>query len=195
MALRQVLAALPANFPVPILVVQHMPAHFTPTLAERLDVHSPLRVEEARQGVVPQAGQVWIAPGDLHLIAARAGPGGVCLQLHDGPKQASCRPSADELFRSLADVYGSRVLAVVLTGMGQDGLRGCELLDTAGASILVQDERSSVVWGMPGAVYAAGLAHGCVPLSSIAQEIASCVGAEVAAPAEAPLDAAGGERS
>ena len=149
---------------------------------------------EAQPGVVPQAGRVWIAPGDFHLVAVRGGTTGVHLELHKGPKQASCRPSADELFRSLAEVYGSCALAVVLTGMGQDGLRGCELLDAAGASLVVQDERSSVVWGMPGAVYAAGLAQACVPLSSMAQEIMSCVGAGVAA-AEAPRDTAGGERS
>jgi two-component system chemotaxis response regulator CheB len=166
-ALLRVIPALPADFPVPILVVQHMPPMFTRLLAERLDTRSSLTVREAVDGAVPAAGQVWIAPGDWHLEVAR-NDAAARLVLHRNPPENSCRPAVDPLFRAAAAVWRQRTLAVVLTGMGQDGLRGAESIVQAGGSVLAQDEASSVVWGMPGYVAAAGLAERVLPLEEIA---------------------------
>jgi two-component system chemotaxis response regulator CheB len=165
-ALAKVLATLPANLPVPVLVVQHMPPVFTKMFAERLDRSSALQVVEATDGMPVTRGTVYIAPGDRHLTVVGRGPS-VTTRLTSGPPENSCRPAADVLFRTVAQIYGGSTLAVVLTGMGQDGKRGCEALRTAGAEVVAQDQASSVVWGMPGAVVGAGLAHTVLPLSEI----------------------------
>ena len=165
-ALAKVLAALPATLDVPVLVVQHMPPVFTAMLAQRLDKLSPLTVREAAAGDVPLAGEVLIAPGDWHMrVETRTGK--VQISLDQGPQENFCRPAVDVLFRSAAAVYGGRCVATVLTGMGQDGLEGVRLLHESGAPVYVQDEESSVVWGMPGAVAHAGLATEILPLASI----------------------------
>jgi two-component system chemotaxis response regulator CheB len=169
-ALVDIFARLPADFPVPILIVQHMPPMFTRLLAERLSAQSPIRVQEASSGTVLKPGQAWIAPGDYHMIAVRDGAQ-VRLLIHQDPPENSCRPAVDVLLRSVAAAYGAKSLTVILTGMGQDGLRGCELLREAGAQILAQDEATSVVWGMPGYVARAGLAARVLPLAMIADEI------------------------
>jgi two-component system chemotaxis response regulator CheB len=169
-ALAEVFTKLPADFPVPIVMVQHMPPLFTKTLAERLTAQSPIRVEEGANGVVLQSGRAWIAPGDYHMTVVRDGVQ-KRLALNQGPPENSCRPAADVLFRSVAQAYGPNVLAVVLTGMGQDGLHGCRTVREAKGQIIVQDEASSVVWGMPGAVFRAGLADRVLPISQIADEI------------------------
>jgi len=170
-ALAEVLRGLRADFPVPIVITQHMPPAFTRFLAQRLNTYTPLEVKEAIAGVALEAGQVWIAPGDYHLCVVRDDRK-VRLALSTSAPENSCRPSVDTLFRSISRAYkGSAVLAVVLTGMGQDGLRGCELLAQTGAQIIVQDEASSVVWGMPGAVARAGLASGILPQHLIAGEL------------------------
>ena len=169
-ALAEILAALPADLPVPLAIVQHMPALFTAHLAERLDVKSPLHVAEGVDGACMKAGEAWIAPGGRHMVMARQG-GTVCLRLHDGPPQHSCRPAVDELFCSASEAFGPGTLAVLLTGMGQDGARGCERVRDAQGQVLVQDEATSVVWGMPGRVAAAGLADAILPLEAIAGEI------------------------
>jgi two-component system chemotaxis response regulator CheB len=170
-ALAEILPALPADFPVPILIVQHMPPAFTRFLAQRLNTSSKLQVKEAEEGALVEPGTVWIAPGGHHMTAVREG---TAVRLHtnqDSPEN-SCRPSVDVLFRSLAKVYNrSTVLAVVLTGMGQDGLRGCEHLADIGSHIVVQDEPSSIVWGMPGFVAKAGLADAVLPLPQLAPYI------------------------
>src|SRR5579883_2262863 len=160
-ALATLLPELPASFPVPIVVVQHMPPLFTRLLAERLGARSAVRVREGVSGAPLAAGCAEVA---------REG-GGVRIRTHEGPPENSCRPSLDVLLRSVAQVYGPHALAVVLTGMGRDGLRGCERVAEAGGQILVQDEASSVVWGMPGAVAGAGLAERVLPLEEIAREI------------------------
>ena len=170
-ALAEVFANLPADLAVPIVVVQHMPSTFTSLLAERLTAQTPIRVEEGRTGGVLRPGHAWLAPGDFHMTVARDGPA-VRIGLNQGPPENSCRPAADPLFRSAAAAFGPNVLAVVLTGMGQDGLRGCEAVRAAGGQIVVQDEASSVVWGMPGFVARAGLADRVLPLGLIAPEIA-----------------------
>jgi two-component system chemotaxis response regulator CheB len=169
-ALAALMPELPADFPVPIVVVQHMPPLFTKFLADRLDSQSRIRVEEASAGAKLEPGVAWLAPGDWHMAVERSGQA-VLIRTHQGPQENSCRPAADVLFRSVVSAYGGRVLAVVLTGMGQDGLRGCELVKEAGGQIVVQDEATSVVWGMPGYVAQAGLADRILPLDQIAREI------------------------
>jgi two-component system chemotaxis response regulator CheB len=169
-ALAEVFARLPADFPVPVVIAQHMPPMFTRLLAERLSAQSAVRVQEGCSGGVLQPGQAWIAPGDHHMIVARDGPQARLL-LHQEPPENSCRPAVDVLFRSVARAYGPGALAVILTGMGQDGLRGCEAVREAGGQILAQDEVTSVVWGMPGYVARAGLADRVLPLSLISGEI------------------------
>jgi two-component system chemotaxis response regulator CheB len=169
-ALAALLPRLPADIPVPILVVQHMPAIFTELLARRLSQQCALRVSEAVAGQAPERGQVLIAPGDFHMVVERSG-GSARIRTHQGPQENSCRPAVDVLFRSAAETYGRGVLAVVLTGMGQDGLKGCERIRQEGGRILVQDEATSVVWGMPGFVARAGLADAVLPIEGIAEEI------------------------
>jgi two-component system chemotaxis response regulator CheB len=173
-ALAELLPTFPPNWSIPLLVVQHMPADFTTRLAERLTEKSRLRVREGVAGEPVSAAQVWIAPGGYHLLLRREG-GTVRLALNQEPPVNSCRPAVDVLFRSAAEVYGPGVLAVVLTGMGQDGLRGCESVRAAGGRVLVQDEVSSVVWSMPGAVAQAGLADRVLPLGQLGPEILRCV--------------------
>jgi two-component system chemotaxis response regulator CheB len=169
-ALAEVFAALPADFPVPVVVVQHMPPMFTRLLAERLTARSGLRVEEGRSGGVLAPGHAWVAPGDYHMITIRDGAQ-VRVLLHQDPPENSCRPAADVLFRSAAKTFGPGVLGVVLTGMGADGLRGSEAVREAGGRVIAQDEATSVVWGMPGYVAKAGLADAVLPLPEIAAEV------------------------
>jgi len=174
-ALGSILPELPAGFPLPILIVQHMPPLFTRLLAERLDASCRLPVAEASPGAPVEAGKILIAPGDFHLkVASNGGKVRVCLD--QTPPLNSCRPAVDALFASVGDVYGGAVIAVVLTGMGQDGLRGAEILKAQGAGVIVQDEASSVVWGMPGAVATAGLADRVLPLDQVVPEILRMAG-------------------
>jgi two-component system chemotaxis response regulator CheB len=170
-ALTELFAGLPADLPVPVVIVQHMPPMFTRLLAERLSAQSAVRVEEARPGGVLRPGHAWIAPGDYHVVVARDGTE-VRVQLNQDPPENSCRPAADVLFRSVARAFGPAALAVVLTGMGQDGLRGCEAVRAAGGQVIAQDEATSVVWGMPGFVARAGLADRVLPLALVAPEVA-----------------------
>ncbi|GLY96896.1 chemotaxis response regulator protein-glutamate methylesterase [Actinoplanes sp. NBRC 103695] len=166
-ALTKVLLGLAADLPVPIVVTQHMPPVFTKMFAERLDRSTPLRVVEAGDGMELTAGTVYIAPGDKHLVLQRKGTA-VVAQLSGAPPENSCRPAVDVMFRSVAQVYGGSAYAAVLTGMGHDGRVGAKVLRDAGAEVLAQDEASSVVWGMPGAVVQAGLADEVLPLDRIA---------------------------
>ena len=169
-ALAEVLPHLPADFPVPIVIVQHMPPTFTRFLAERLTASSSLVVREAIPAAVLEPGHAWIAPGDFHMNLYRT-ESCVRLGVFQAPPENSCRPSVDVLFRSVAEVFRQNVLAVVMTGMGQDGLRGCEYIKEASGQIIVQDEATSVVWGMPGFVAKAGLASRVLPLGDLADEI------------------------
>jgi len=170
-ALAEVIEALPTNLPVPIVIVQHMPPIFTKCLADRLTARGKTPVEEGAEGMELKSGTAYLAPGGHHMVVARRGTH-VELHLNQDPPENSCRPAVDVMFRSVAALYGGRTLAVILTGMGNDGLRGCEILGEAGAQILAQDEASSVVWGMPGAIVQAGLADKVLPLQSMAKEIA-----------------------
>jgi two-component system chemotaxis response regulator CheB len=169
-ALAELFAAFPADLPVPIVVVQHMPPMFTQMLAERLTRNSPIPTVEAKTGMELTPGKAWIAPGDYHVVVAREG-GRVQTRVHQEPPENACRPAVDPLLRSAASVYGAACLAVILTGMGQDGLLGCEAIRAAGGQVLAQDEASSVVWGMPGHVARAGLADKVLPLPLIAGEV------------------------
>ena len=173
-ALERVLPKLPRHLSVPVAIVQHMPPMFTRLLAERLSTLGPLPVREAVRGAPLRPGEVWIAPGGRHLTLAE-GTDAPLLELDDGPPENSCRPAADVLFRAAAEHYGAGVLAVVLTGMGRDGLAGCERIRSAGGSVLAQDEATSVVWGMPGVVVGAGLADAVVPIADVGREIATRV--------------------
>jgi two-component system chemotaxis response regulator CheB len=169
-ALAEVFANLPADFPVPIVIVQHMPPLFTAMLAERLTAHSPVICHEGGEGQTIESGHAYVAPGSWHMEVCRQGIRTV-LRLQDGPPENSCRPAVDVLFRSVAAAYGGAVLGVVMTGMGQDGLRGCEIIREHGGHIVVQDEATSVVWGMPGYIAKAGYADKIIPLNQIAGEI------------------------
>lgn len=171
-ALEVLLSGLPAQFSVPVLIVQHMPPMFTRFLAERLDALVPLRVVEAEAGMLLQTGTVYIAPGNQHLLVkAEPEPR---LSLSQAPPENSCRPSVDVLFYSLAECFGRACLGVVMTGMGHDGLKGSENIHRVGGRILAQDEATSTVWGMPGAVVKARLADKVLPLEAIAGELLRC---------------------
>lgn len=169
-ALGAIVPQFPADFPLPILIVQHMPPLFTRFLAERLQTGTPLQVEEAADGVPLAAGMVLIAPGDYHM-RVHADGGRPVVRLDQSAPENSCRPSVDVLFRSVGQVFGGAAACAVLTGMGQDGLRGAQVLKAGGAYIVAQDEATSVVWGMPGAVAAAGLADCVVPLDAVVPAI------------------------
>jgi two-component system chemotaxis response regulator CheB len=173
-ALANVLPALPADLPVPVLIVQHMPPLFTRLLAQRLDGHCKLAVREAAEGDVVQPGRVLIAPGGKHLTVRRSGAQ-VVAHLTEDPPENFCRPAVDVLFRSASALYGDRLFAVVLTGMGRDGEKGATGIRAAGGEILVQDEATSVVWGMPGAVAMSGQADKVAPLPRIGHEIAAAL--------------------
>ena len=170
-ALTQFFAAIPANFPLPVAIVQHMPPGFTLTFAQRLNSTMPLEFREAQGGEELVPGRAYLAPGDHHLSLHRQADGRTLTALDDGPPECSCRPAADVLFRSAALVYGAHALTVVLTGMGQDGYVGSQLLVQAGGEVLVQDEASSVVWGMPGKIAQSGLASMIAPPVELAQEV------------------------
>ncbi len=169
-ALARVLGALPKDLRVPVLIVQHMPEGFTAQLAERLDRDGPLRVVEAHGGEALQPGTAYLAPGGKHLEVQTRGTG-LFTRLTDGPLENSCRPAVDPLFRSAARAVGGNVLAVVLTGMGQDGLEGARVVRSAGGRVFAQDQATSVVWGMPGAIVRANLADEVLPLDAVAAAI------------------------
>ncbi len=169
-ALSKLLPGIPQNLPVPVVMVQHMPEVFTRLLAERLSTRSPLPVKEVVGGETLTPGTIWLAPGGKHL-RLMAGLSGVRLMLDSSEPRNFCRPSVDVMIESAVEIYGKGTLAVILTGMGSDGLHGCELVRKSGGQVIAQDEKSCIVWGMPGVVVRAGLADAIQPLSSIASEI------------------------
>jgi two-component system, chemotaxis family, protein-glutamate methylesterase/glutaminase len=169
-ALTSVIPALPGDLSVPVVLVQHMPPVFTRLFAQRLDLKSRLSVREAENGEPLAAGTVYVAPGDFHLSVERRGTTVNAVLTQTEPENF-CRPAADVLFRSVAKVYGRTALGLVLTGMGHDGASGAEAMVAAGGRIFIQDEATSVVWGMPGAVSRAGLAECTLPLRDIAPAV------------------------
>ncbi len=179
-ALEQLLPNLPADFPVPVLIVQHMPKLFTGALAERLDRCCALRVEQAYEGAAVRPGKVWLAPGDSHMEVAPMGTGFSLdarsaakgrVRLHQREPLNHCRPSVDYLFHSAARLYGAGTLALMMTGMGSDGLDGARAVHERGGVVLAQDEATSAVWGMPGRVAEAGIANATLPLGALAGEL------------------------
>ena len=188
-ALSAVLAKLPGTLGVPVLVTQHMPPVFTRLYAQRLDKASALRVVEATDGEPVVAGTVYVAPGDFHMEVARRGPQMV-IKLHQGPAENFCRPAVDVMVRSAVAAFGGELLAVILTGMGSDGKLGCKDVAAAGGQVLAQDEATSVVWGMPGAVAREGIADEVLPLSGIADAIQRRLGSAARTPAAPPAPTA-----
>lgn len=173
-ALPELLAQLPANLRVPVLIVQHMPATFTRLLAERLNSKCPISISEAVDQEPLRPGQVYIAPGDYHMEV-----GGSLkapkIQLHQGPHENGCRPAVDVLFRSAANLFGPRCLSVVMTGMGRDGLEGVRALASQGGLCLAQDQQSCAVWGMPRFIVENKLAHEVLPPADLGRRIAELV--------------------
>lgn len=166
-ALLQLFDALKGSVRQPILLTQHMPATFTALLAEQLTRASGRPCAEARDGEPVQPGHCYVAPGGWHMTVAREGATPV-IRLNQDPPENFCRPAVDPMLRSAAQVYGAGVLALILTGMGSDGARGCEAVARAGGRFVVQDEATSVVWGMPAAAAATGLADAILPFPEIA---------------------------
>jgi len=187
-ALEQLLPKLPKDFPVPVLIVQHMPKLFTGALAERLGKCCALRVEQAYDNAMIRPGTVWLAPGDAHMEVAprrtmvdEVDRGsrvlGSRVRLHQQEPLNHCRPSVDYLFFSAARMYGAGALALVMTGMGADGLNGARAVYDGGGVVFAQDEATSAVWGMPGRVSEAGIASATLPLWGIASALRQRVGA------------------
>ena len=170
LALAELLAEIPADFPLPIAIVQHMPAHFTRLLADRLMKACRIHVVECEDGMEAEPGCAVIAPGNYHMRLVRSGFT-LKYKLNQEEPENSCRPAVDVLFRSISESCQGRAIAAVLTGMGQDGLVGAQLLKERGAWVVAQDRASSTVWGMPGAIVEAGLADVVLPLGLIAQEV------------------------
>ncbi|MDD2942163.1 MAG: chemotaxis response regulator protein-glutamate methylesterase [bacterium] len=174
-ALNRLIPLFPVDLSVPLFVVQHMPPIFTRQLAQRLNSNSQIEVVEGADGMPVRSGCVYIAPGGFHMGVHRE-KSGMRIRLAETPPEHSCRPAVDYLFRSIAENYGSRSLAVVLTGMGHDGTSGAAVLKACGALVFAQDEQSSVVWGMPGSVVKAGLADKVVSLQAMRDEILAVSG-------------------
>lgn len=169
-ALSELMPVFPADFPVPIVITQHMPPHFTKLLAERLSAKSNIEIMENKPGMILAPGKAIIAAGDYHMTIHRK-DNTLVTGANQEPPENSCRPAVDVMFRSVSQVFGKHVLAVILTGMGQDGLKGCEVIKQIGGRIIIQDEETSVVWGMPGFVAKAGLAEKSLPLNKVGPAI------------------------
>ena len=171
MALMQVFGKFSASLKVPVFFVQHMPPTFTALLAARLSATSLVTVKEGEDGEVAVPGMAYIAPGGFHMVLSKSGINTI-INLNTDPPENSCRPAVDPLFRSAADIYGSNLLGVVLTGMGYDGLKGAQVIKSKFGQVVAQDEETSVIWGMPGAIVQAGIADSVLPIDKIADEIA-----------------------
>ncbi|MBT6154107.1 MAG: chemotaxis response regulator protein-glutamate methylesterase [Planctomycetaceae bacterium] len=177
-ALTSLLTALPTDFPLPILIVQHMPPTFTPMLAKHLGQDTGRPCIEAIDGGLIERGHTYVAPGDYHLFVDKQ-EDHMVTRLNQGPKEHYCRPSVNPLFESAAEWYRKSLLAVMLTGMGDDGIEGTRKIVASGGQVIAQDEESSVVWGMPGAVVNENLAQSVLPLEEIASAILELTTAEI----------------
>jgi len=155
---------------VPVVMTQHMPATFTPILADHLTKIGLMPCAEARDGESLLPGRIYLAPGDRHLLI-EGSRSALRARLSGDPPENFCRPAVDPMFRSVARVYGSAVLSIVLTGMGTDGAKGGQAVIAAGGTVLAQDEATSVVWGMPGAAAHAGICAAILPLNQIAPKL------------------------
>lgn len=165
-ALFRVIKDMGPNLPQPIVITQHMPPSFTTILAEHIGRQCNVTCKEAQDGDVLKAGHYYIAPGDFHMLIDKK-PSGSVVRLVKDPPENFCRPSVDPMLRSISSIYGRNILVVILTGMGQDGTRGGEIVVRGGGTLIAQDEATSVVWGMPGSVAMAGLCTALLPVSDI----------------------------
>jgi two-component system, chemotaxis family, protein-glutamate methylesterase/glutaminase len=169
-ALYTLFSALQGHLHIPTVITQHMPADFTSILTEHLSRVTNGICKEGEDGEELVAGNIYLAPGDHHMLIIKRGSRSV-IRITQDPPENFCRPAVDPMMRSLKSSYKDRVLAVILTGMGQDGLKGCRELAEAGSTIMAQDEASSVVWGMPGAVATNGLCSAILPLDQLGKVI------------------------
>lgn len=174
-ALLTILPSLPKSFPVPLIIVLHMPREFTSPMAEVLDRKSQIRVKEAEDDGMLERGTAYLAPGGFHSILERSSAGSVRLRIIDSPPVNNCKPSVDVLFSSAAPIYGKHLIGTVLTGMGNDGTEGSKKINELGGYILAQDKHSSIVWGMPGSVVQAGIANETLPLDKISYRLMELV--------------------
>ncbi len=165
-ALFEVLSHFKGGVTQPILITQHMPATFTTILAEHISRQCGIVCAEAKDGEAIVENRAYVAPGDYHMLVVNRG-GASVLSLTKDPPENFCRPAVDPMLRSVVRAYGRKVLTAILTGMGQDGMKGCQEVTAAGGVVIGQDEASSVVWGMPGAVATAGLCSAILPLKEI----------------------------
>tara|TARA_R110000868_G_scaffold390039_2_gene659506 strand:+ start:3346 stop:4572 length:1227 start_codon:yes stop_codon:yes gene_type:complete len=169
-ALSEVLKNLGAGVTQPIVITQHMPATFTAILAEHMNRYTGRPAAEAKEGEALQNGHIYVAPGGIHMLFEAIGTQTI-VRLNDGPPENSCKPAVDPMLRCLSEIYKKKLLTVILTGMGYDGLKGAQVATAAGATLIAQDQASSVVWGMPGAVAQAGICNAVLPLAQIGQAI------------------------
>jgi two-component system chemotaxis response regulator CheB len=170
-AVQSILSALPSDYSVPILVVQHMPASFTGSFARRLDALSKLKIKEAEAGDILAAGKVYVAPGGRQLVLEEKG-GRPLVKIRDSYENEQYRPSVDITYKSVSEIYGKEALAIILTGMGSDGRDGAASLKKRGSVVWAQDENTCIVFGMPHAVISAGLADRVLSITEIAQQLA-----------------------
>lgn len=154
------------NIDIPIVITQHMPATFTKILAQHIQDHTGIPSHEGEHGMSVENGHIYVAPGGKHMLFSKDGAL-LKIKLDDGPQENFCKPAVDPMLRSLIDIYGSRVLCTILTGMGQDGMLGAKALVEKNGRVIAQDEKTSVVWGMPGAVATNGLCTAVLPLTDI----------------------------
>lgn len=173
-ALLEVLRDMAVGVKLPIIITQHMPATFTTLLAEHIERATGVRCAEGRDGEPVTAGRIYLAPGNFHMTLEGTAAGGV-IRLNQNPPENFCRPSVDPMLRSLAPIYGAAVLTVILTGMGSDGRKGAAEIVAAGGTVIAQDEATSVVWGMPGAVATTGLCAAVLPLKEIGPSVRKLV--------------------
>lgn len=169
-ALYDVIKVIGRDIPQPVVITQHMPPSFTKILAEHIARQCNVPCKEGDDADTLRPGHYYLAPGDFHMQFVKK-PGGIGIKLNKNPPENFCRPAVDPMLRSLAEIYGKKVLAVILTGMGQDGLRGCEAVVAAGGAVYAQDEATSVVWGMPGAVAMAGVCSSVIPVNDIGKAV------------------------
>ncbi|MGE0109659.1 MAG: chemotaxis protein CheB, partial [Bdellovibrionales bacterium] len=165
-ALFRVIKDMGADLHQPIVITQHMPPAFTAILADHISRQCGVECHEAKEGDVLIPGHYYVAPGDYHMLIQPKGAGATVHLVQDPPENF-CRPAVDPMLRSLVPIYGRKLLVVILTGMGQDGMRGSQVVVQGGGAVVAQDEKTSVVWGMPGAVATAGLCSAVLPLTEI----------------------------
>jgi two-component system chemotaxis response regulator CheB len=173
-ALLEVLRDMAASIKLPILITQHMPATFTTLLAEHIERATGVPCAEGKDGETISAGRIYLAPGNFHMVVERVGSGSV-IRLNQDPAENFCRPAVDPMLRSMAGIYGSSLLTIILTGMGSDGRKGATEVVEAGGTVIAQDEATSVVWGMPGAVATSGLCSAVLPIKEIGPSVRKLV--------------------